>query len=286
MYRKQVRRRRAILLALVAASVTFLSLYFQENSGGPLHRIQRVFATVLGPVEEGASRALKPVRDSVNWVSQTFEARGDRSRLQKENARLVDQLAKAQTTLSQRQELAKLIKTAGGLVPPGQTPLTARVIGRSPTVWYSMVTIDKGSSAGVRVDDPVVAAAGLAGKVTALTRGTAQVTLITDADSSVAGRVLPSGATGVVEPDVGNPQDLELNFVQRGQKIHQGDMVVTAGFTIGSLSSVFPPGVPIGKITDASLEEQQAYQRVHLRAFADLRNMDFVQVLIARKNAR
>ena len=50
MYRKQVRRRRAVLFALVAVSLTFLSLYFQEGSGGPLHRIQRVVATVLGPV--------------------------------------------------------------------------------------------------------------------------------------------------------------------------------------------------------------------------------------------
>ena len=79
------------------------------------------------------------------------------------------------------------------------------MIGRSPTVWYSTVTIDKGTSAGIRVDDAVVAADGLAGRVTATTRGTAQVTLITDADSSVTGRVLPEGAIGVVEPEVGDP---------------------------------------------------------------------------------
>src|SRR5262249_52270709 len=158
--------------------------------------------------------------------------------------------------------------------------ITARVIGRSPTVWYSTVTIDQGSSSGVAVDDPVVAAGGLAGKVTQTTPDTAQVTLITDADSSVTGRVLPVNATGVVEPDVGNPRDLELNFVERGDQIAEGQMVVTAGFSTGDLGSVFPPGIPIGKITKATLEEQQAYQRVHLSAFADLRDMDFVKVLV------
>ncbi len=56
-------------------------------------------------------------------------------------------------------------------------------------------------------------------------------------------------------------------------------MVVTAGFSTGDLGSIFPPGIPIGKITRASVEEQQAYQRVHLEPFADLRNMDFVKVL-------
>jgi rod shape-determining protein MreC len=164
-------------------------------------------------------------------------------------------------------------------VPDGSDPVTARVIARSPTVWYSTITIDKGSSDGVRVDDPVVAADGLAGKITQTTSGTSQVTLITDADSAVTARVLPGGSTGVVEPNVGDPQDLQLDYLERGSNIAEGQMVVTAGFSTGDLGSIFPPGIPIGKITDATLEEQQAYQRVHLRAFADLRNMDFVKVL-------
>ena len=280
MYRKQVRRRRAVLFALVAVSLTFLSLYFQEGSGGPLHRIQRVVATVLGPIEEGASRALKPARDTVNWFSETFDAKGENEELRAEVTDLRDRLAQAETTLQQRQELAKLIEVSGGIVPPGEETVTGRVIARSPTVWYSTVTIDKGTSSGVRVDDPVVAADGLAGKVTETTRGNSQVTLITDPNSSVTARVLPGGSTGVVEPNVGDPRDLTLNFIQRGEDITDGQLVVTAGFSAGDLSSLFPPGIPIGKVTESSLEEQQAYQRIHLRAFADLRDMDFVQVIV------
>jgi rod shape-determining protein MreC len=281
MYRKQVRRRRAVLLLLVAASLTLLSLYYREGNSGPLHSVQRVVAAVLGPLEEGADRALKPVRDLVNWFDETFEARGQNDELQDEVTELRDQLAQAQSGAQQGQELGKLGElTGGGLVPEGQKPVTARVIGRSPTAWLATVSIDKGSSSGIRVDDPVVAADGLAGRVTTTTSGSAQVTLITDANSSVTGRVLPSGATGVVEPDVGNPRDLQLNFVQRGKEIADGQMVVTAGFSTGDLGSIFPPGIPIGEVTESSLEEQQAYQRVHLRAFADLRDMDFVQVLV------
>lgn len=281
MYRKQVRRRRAVLVLLVIASLTLLSLYYREGSSGPLHSVQRVVAAVLGPLEEGADRALKPARDLVNWFDETFEARGENDELQDEVTELRDQLAQAEAGAQQSQELGKLADlTSGGLVPDGQKPVTARVIGRSPSVWYSTVSIDKGSSSGIRVDDPVVAADGLAGRITATTSGSAQVTLITDANSSVTGRVLPGGATGVVEPDVGNPRDLQLNFVQRGKEIADGQMVVTAGFSTGDLGSIFPAGIPIGKVTESSLEEQQAYQRVHLRAFADLRDMAYVQVLV------
>lgn len=282
MYRKQVRRRRAVLLLLVAASLTLLSLYFREGSGGPLHGFERVVSTVFSPFQEIADRALKPARDMVNWFDETFEARGENDDLQEEVTSLREQLAELETNTRQSEELAKLGKltTGGGLVPPGQEAVTGRVIGRSPTVWYSTVTIDKGSSAGVRVDDPVVAADGLAGKVTQTTSGTAKVTLITDADSSVTARVQPAGATGVVEPNVGDPSDLTLNFLEEGEEINDGDMVVTAGFAEGDLSSIFPPGIPIGEVTESTLEEQQAYQRVHLEAFADLRDMDFVQVLV------
>jgi rod shape-determining protein MreC len=283
MYRKQVRRRRAVLLLLVAASLTLLSLYYREGNGGPVHGFQDVVSTIFSPISSGADRALKPARDLVNWFGETFDARGDKAKLEAEVNRLRDQRARDLTQQSEAQELKSLDQTlSGGIVPDGTDPVTARVIVRSPTVWYSTVTIDKGSSDGVHVDDPVVAAQGLAGKVTQTTPNNAQVTLITDADSAVTARVTPSGATGVVQPDVGNPNDLQLDYLERGSDIAEGQMVVTAGFSTGDLGSIFPPGIPIGKITRATVEEQQAYQRVHLEPFADLRDMNFVKVLTTR----
>ena len=54
------------------------------------------------------------------------------------------------------------------------------MIARSPTVWYADVTIDVGCGDGVAVDDPVVNGDGLVGTVSAVTGGSAQVTLIAD----------------------------------------------------------------------------------------------------------
>ncbi|MFM9042916.1 MAG: hypothetical protein ACKOPI_02020, partial [bacterium] len=80
MYRKEVRRRRTALAVLVVAGLTMLSLYFQEGPTGPLHTGQGLVSNLLGPVEEGANRALKPPRDLVNWFSETFDARGENAR--------------------------------------------------------------------------------------------------------------------------------------------------------------------------------------------------------------
>src|SRR5919106_6353491 len=117
MYRKQVRRRRAVLLLLVVASLTLLSLYYREGTGGPLHGVQDVVSTIFGPITEGADRALKPVRDLVNWFDETFEARGENDRLKEEVATLRDELARTQVTKQEAGELSRLDElTTGGIV--------------------------------------------------------------------------------------------------------------------------------------------------------------------------
>jgi rod shape-determining protein MreC len=280
-YRKQVRRRRAILVLLVVAALVLLSTQFSERQGGTLHSMQRAVASVFGPMEEGATRALKPARDLINWFDETFNARGENDDLHSELQQLRTQLAQAQSAEGENKQLRELLSLDRQGTLAGYTPVTARVIGRSPTVWYSTVTIDKGSSAGVKMNDPVVTGDGLAGRITDVTRGTAVVTLITDDRSAVSARVLPDGPEGVAEPEVGDPSDLLLDFIDRSQAIHRGQILVTAGWSNGAISSAFPPGIPIGKVSETAVGEQQAYQRVHVTPYADIRGLDFVQVATA-----
>lgn len=279
MYRKQVRRRRAVLVLLIVISLILLSAEFSEGDSGPLHAIQRGVAAALAPVEEGASRALKPATDLFNWVDETFDARGENSDLKAEVQDLRTRLTKAQEAISQNKELTKLVGLDRSGKLAGYTPVTSRVIGRSPTVWYSTVTIDRGSSSHVDMNDPVVTGDGLVGRVTDTTSGSARVTLITDHQSAVSARVLPTGPEGVIEPEVGDPGMLLLDFIENEAQVDQGAILATAGWSNGQISSAFPPGLPIGKITQATTEEQQTYQSVRVQPFADFRDMQFVQVL-------
>jgi rod shape-determining protein MreC len=278
MYRKQVRRRRTVLVLLVGASLVLLTSTFRSG-GGPFSTFQHGLATAFGPLEEGASRALKPARDLVNWFDETFQARGENDELKAEVRSLAIRKAKYEQAVGENDDFRKLLGLDRSAVVSAYKPVTARIIGRSPTVWYSTVTLDVGSGAGVHLNDPVVTGDGLVGHVSAVTRGTSEVTLITDHTSAVSAKVLPEGPEGVVEPEAGNPNVLLLDFIHPSAKIDQNQLVVTAGWTTGHLASAYPPGLRVGRVTQATRGVGQDYQRVTLRAFADLRGMDYVQVL-------
>ena len=67
--RKVVRRRRAALAVFVALSIAILTAYFGESGGGFFHALQRGAQEAFAPIETGASRALKPVRDLFGWAA-------------------------------------------------------------------------------------------------------------------------------------------------------------------------------------------------------------------------
>jgi rod shape-determining protein MreC len=276
-YRKQVRRRRAVLALLIAGSFLLLTVTYGQSPGG----VQQGIGAVFAPLQGVADRALKPARDLVSWFDETFEARGENSRLRSELSTVRQQAVAGQEALQENAQLRKLVGLERGpaLAFSAFELVTGRVIGRSPTFWHSAVNIDVGRDDGVRVDDPVVSGDGLVGLVASVQGGSSQVTLLTDHTSAISAKVLPGGAQGVVKPEVGNPEDLVLDFIDSARNIGAGQAVVTAGWRARDLSSLFPPGLPIGEVTRASVVEQEASEQVHLRPFADLADLDIVRVL-------
>jgi len=276
-YRKQVRRRRAVLTLLIIGSFLLLTITYGQSSGG----LQRGVSTVFSPLQTVADRALKPARDLVGWFDKTFDARGENSRLESELVKARTQAVAGQEALQENAHLRKLLALNRDpvLASSAYEPVTGRVIARSPTVWHSAVTIDLGSGDGVRVDDPVISGDGLVGRIASAQGGSSQVALLTDHTSAVSAKVLPHGVQGVIKPDVGDPEDLILDFIDSTKEVRGGQTVVTSGWRAEGLASLFPPGLPIGEVTQVSIVEQEVSQQVHVRPYADLANLDVVQVL-------
>ena len=277
--RKAVRRRRAVLGLLVACSLILLTVYFGESAGGGLHAVQRGFLEGVSPIQEGASRALKPFRDLFGWFGDTLDAKSQRDKLVVQVRQLRSEALANQGAVRRADELERLLRADRTLSLSQMRPVTARVTVRNPSVWYSTIVVDRGSSDGVRLRQPVVSGDGLVGTVTTVSGDSSVVTLITDHTSGVSATDNQTGVTGIVQPAVGQPSDLRLDFIRHGDRIKPGQDIVTAGTTSSRLPSLFPPGIPIGRVTTVDTQELDLYQRVHVQPYADLRRLSFVQIL-------
>ena len=279
--KKTIRRRRAILALLVVVSLILLTAYFGESPSSPLHSVQRGIVQVLSPIQEGASKALKPVRDVAGWFSSTFHAKAQRDAYKKQVDKLQAELAVANQKAILYNQLAKQVGLDNSIGVSNYSPVAAHVIGRDPTLWYATVEVDKGSADGVHKEDPVIGDGALVGKVSTVAPNVSVVTLITDHSFAVSAEVQNSqGDAGVLVPAVGDPNQLLLQYLPQNASIQAGrDMVVTAGFKSGALESLFPPGIPIGQVSDANQNDLINNRQVKVSPAADLRHLDFVQIL-------
>lgn len=280
MYDKTVRRRRLVLGLLVASSLILLTVYFGESAGGGLHAIQRGAVEIVSPVQDVASRALKPARDLVGWFGDTFRAKGDVKRLRTERDALRDRLVAQTAAIRENGELQAVEDLMRRAELTDTAPVRARVTGYDPSLWYSQVQISKGAGDGVRVDQPVISGSGLVGVVSFVSSGSATVRLLTDHNTGVTATIAESGVRGVVRPEAGRPNELVLDYTDKRDHVDKGQTVVTAGTRTSTADSgsLYPRNIPIGVVTrveDPGTDDQT----VHLRPFVDLRRVDNVQVL-------
>jgi rod shape-determining protein MreC len=279
-YDKTVRRRRVVLGLLVASSLILLTAYFGESAGGGLHSVQRGVLDVVAPIQEGASKVLKPVRDLFGWAGDTLDAKGqlkdvrkDRDALRAQNVQLQAQLRddaqlRAQVALNDKHDLSD------------NGPVSGHVIAQDPNLWFTQVTIDKGTSSGVHENQAVVNGEGLVGKVTSAAASTAIVTLVTDHTTQLGATVSDSGVKGLLGVEAGHPTDLVLNSLSSKDVVKPGEMVVTSGTVskVDRFPSPYPRDIPIGRVTSVD-EPGSDNQQVHVVPFANGRRLDLVEVL-------
>jgi rod shape-determining protein MreC len=263
-----------VVVVLLLLCVGMFTLYFRESDSGVVHSAQGVVLRVVAPLQNGTARATKPFRDAWNWTADLFSAKSENAKLKKELQQLRAGVANELATQDENAQLRAMVALDdAGIFPAGATLVTAHVVARSTTAWYSTVTIDAGSDEGVGLYNAVVNGAGLVGRVTRVEPGASQVTLITDQQSYVDAMVVPGGAQGIVAGSVTG--DLTMQYVDRNERVKVGQYVVTSG----SAGSVFVRGIPIGRIESVGLQEVELYQSISVRPFVDFRKLDIVQVV-------
>lgn len=282
---KYVRRRRVVLAALVAVSLILLTAYFGEADNSPLHSVQQGIVQVFTPIQEGASKVLSPVRDLDGWVSSTLHAKSQNKQLRSANALLNKQVAQQGTALEDYRQLSQTLKLNDRIGLNQYGPVYANVTFYNPAVFYEDVKIDKGAGSGIKVGDPVLSAQGLVGDVSNVGSNYAVISELSSPTFDVEAKVLDAsgkGGIGTLQPAVGNPTALQLNYVPAQSTELTGDAVVTAGLSDPSNphdDSHYPPGIPIGTVSNFDYNELVNNSTVKVSPDVDLRNISQVEIL-------
>ena len=268
-------------------SLVLVTLSFRSGENGPLSGVQSAGATALRPFAVGVERVAQPFRDAYGWVDSLFTARSDAERYRAEVRDLRQRAIQSEFALQENAYLRRQLRYLDGPRFPGDfQPVNAEVIGRPAGAFAQAILVSAGSSNGVQVSDPVVTADGLVGVVTKVTRGIARVQLLTDQEAAVSAVDLRTGAEGIVLHARGTRETLVLDRVRKEDVVRVGDEVVTSGWSTAGLSSLYPKGISIGKVTSVGQTDTDLFQQVQVDPFVDFGALDAVIVLVPKERSR
>ena len=264
-------------------SLVLITVYFREPANGGLHGVQSAGATVLRPFEVAANRVASPFRDAYGWFSGLVHAKDENADLRAKLDRLRAQVIQNSTAATENTDLKRQLDyQQSPEFPKDFNPVNAEVIGRPPSEFDQQVTIAAGSSRGIRVDDAVITADGLVGKISQVAGHQAQVMLLTDPGMKVAALDLDAQSAGLVGHGEG-PGTLTLDRVRKSAVVNPGDSIVTQGFKLGPLSSIYPANIPIGYVSGASLSEVDLFWEVQISPSVHFDSLRSVIVLVPKK---
>src|SRR5918994_6628442 len=276
-------RRRIVLGLLVLLALALITISFRESEGGPLHGAQGAVAGVLQPLEVAVERVARPFRDAYGWTKDLFNARSENESLRAANELLEQQVIQNESALQQNVILKQQLDyLEGPYFPADFDGVAAEVIARPSSAFEQEIVVTAGSADGVEVNAAVVTADGFVGTVTKLTEDAARVRLLTDESSAVSAVDLRTRASGIVRHGaVGD--SLVLDYVLKKENVNVGDEIVTAGWRFGSLASLYPADIPIGRVTYVGQLDADLYQNVQIASDVDFSSLDSVLVLVSRR---
>jgi rod shape-determining protein MreC len=277
---KEIRQRAPIWLAVLLLTNLVIMAVDARDSVTRQRMLRVWFQALVSPAQSlssGASGA------GTNFVKQIVNFRGTAN----ENERLKQELSTARLELRNAQQAAVENERLQSLLSlkekTGYDQVNARVIARDSSIWFNTITINRGSSAGIALNMPVVTGGGIVGRVIALSPWTAQVMMVTDekaAAGAIVGQLSGSGSLGSVR-GLGEKGLVEMRYVSGLDKVEVGDYVLTTG-----QDGIYPPGLTIGEVVQVNPGTATQSHEILIRPGARLDQLEEVAVLLYHPPSR
>ena len=248
-----------------------ITLDFRAGERGPLAVLGRGALTVVAPLQEAVAGIFRPIGAFFSTLANLGNLRRENEELRAQIARTHQDQAQFTNLRREFEELQRLLdlKQRYDLPTRGAT-----VIGESVSNFEWAVIIDRGSSDGVTLDMPVIAADGLVGRVVKISPTSSKVMLISDPDSRVGVKLASSGERGLLVG--GRGEELRLDLINPDTEVLPAEPVLTSGYQ----GSLFPPGIPVGQVTRATTSEIELTRPVFVRPYVDFSRLSHVLLVL------
>jgi rod shape-determining protein MreC len=254
----------------IVASIFLLNIPFVRELA-PVKISTQIVGYVLYPFQYILYKA---VTGTGHVASSVATLRGAQIENEKLKEKLREERALMSSVLSvmdenrQLKELLDLKRTSASL----QIAIAAEVVSRSPSNWFDIVVIDKGTADGVYGHKAVINEKGLVGKVIEAGKHSAKVMLISDPNCKISVSFKRTGDTGSAS---GLGMDkLRVKYIHSSAEIRQLDEAVTSG-----ASGIFPKGIPVGRVSSVGKKDYDLFQQIVLDTAVDLSKIEKVLVL-------
>lgn len=259
----------AILIALITAVVSMLL-------GGIANPFANVIGIVTTPVRNGISAVTNWVEERYSDAFEQEQLKEELETLRKENAELKEKEREYDAALQENERL----RNALDLRPKERSfdqLETAMVTARSTSNWESSITLSKGSSMGIEVDDCVVDEYwNLVGVVAEVGENWCTVRTLIDANIEMGGQLVRTGGAAILEGDLAlmGEGKLKLSYLPENSQLMSGDLVTTSG-----RGGVYPSGLVAGHVEEVRTDASGMTQYAVIVPETDLDNLQQVLVI-------
>ena len=228
-----------------------------------IERARMAVTDSVAPILDLLSRPVDAIGEVVEQAHELANLRSENAALRTENTHLRSWEAVARRLEAENVALRELSR----MVPdPGLRYISARVIGDPGGAFARSVLINAGARAGVAKGQVAITGAGLAGRVAEVGARSARILLLTDINSRIPVLVGGTRDRAILAGDnTGQPR---LLYLAPDSEAAPGDRVVTSGH-----GGVFPPGLPVGIVTQASETSPR------LRPFVDWTHLEYLRLI-------
>jgi rod shape-determining protein MreC len=256
------------VIFLITMNMILLSVS-SRRSYSP-HRVAETTIPFLAPFQNAVTSSIRYLRDIWSTYFSLVS-------VAEENKRLKAALRNATEKMNRCEEIeisnARLRELLSFQRKINQKMLPAEVIGRSPSAWSKTAIINQGKNSGIKKGLPVVVPEGIVGQVISVSRNYSKVLLITDQNSALDGMVQRTRSRGIVQGD--STELCLFKYVLRKDDIREGDIVISSG-----LDGIYPKGLMIGKITEASKNKSGIFQEVAITPDVDFEKLEEVMIIL------